>query len=59
VYVKVKWFRCSRAASWIEDLQALVDVDLKHYFDTILHELLLELVGRHVGDVRVLQCRVI
>src|SRR5207245_5580361 len=33
----------------------VVDVDLKSYFDTISHELLLELVGRRVGDVRVLR----
>jgi retron-type reverse transcriptase len=33
----------------------VVDVDLKSYFDTISHELLLELVGRRVGDVGVLR----
>ena len=33
----------------------VVDVDLKSYFDTISHELLLELVGRRVGDVRVIR----
>jgi RNA-directed DNA polymerase len=33
----------------------VVDVDLKSYFDTIDHELLLQLVGRRVGDVRVLR----
>ena len=33
----------------------VVDVDLKSYFDTISHELLLELVGRRVGDVQVLR----
>src|SRR5215469_7035970 len=33
----------------------VVDVDLKSYFDTISHELLLELVGRRVGDVKVLR----
>ena len=33
----------------------VVDVDLKSYFDTISHELLLELVGRRVGDVRVMR----
>jgi len=33
----------------------VVDVDLKSYFDTIDHELLMELVGRRVGDVRVLR----
>jgi group II intron reverse transcriptase/maturase len=33
----------------------VVDVDLKSYFDTIDHELLMQLVGRRVGDVRVLR----
>src|SRR5579863_2504244 len=33
----------------------VVDVDLKSYFDTISHELLLELVERRVGDVQVLR----
>jgi RNA-directed DNA polymerase len=33
----------------------VVDVDLKSYFDTISHELLLELVERRVGDVRVVR----
>ena len=33
----------------------VVDVDLKSYFDTISHELLLELVKRRVGDVQVLR----
>jgi group II intron reverse transcriptase/maturase len=33
----------------------VVDVDLKSYFDTISHELLLELVQRRVGDVQVLR----
>jgi len=33
----------------------VVDVDLKSYFDTISHELLLELVGRRVGDVKVMR----
>jgi RNA-directed DNA polymerase len=33
----------------------VVDVDLKSYFDTIDHELLVQLVGRRVGDVRVLR----
>ena len=33
----------------------VVDVDLKSYFDTISHELLLELVERRVGDVRVMR----
>jgi RNA-directed DNA polymerase len=31
----------------------VVDVDLKSYFDTISHELLLELVQRRVGDIQV------
>jgi RNA-directed DNA polymerase len=34
---------------------SVVDVDLKSYFDTISHELLLELVERRVGDVQVLR----
>ncbi len=33
----------------------VVDVDLKSYFDTIDHDLLLKLVGRRVGDVKVLR----
>ncbi len=33
----------------------VVDVDLKCYFDTIDHDLLMELVGRRVGDVRILR----
>jgi retron-type reverse transcriptase len=33
----------------------VVDVDLKSYFDTIDHELLMQLVGRRVGDVQVLR----
>jgi len=33
----------------------VVDVDLQSYFDTIDHDLLLELVARRVGDVRVLR----
>jgi retron-type reverse transcriptase len=33
----------------------VVDVDLKCYFDSISHELLLALVGRRVGDVRVMR----
>jgi len=32
-----------------------VDVDLKSYFDTISHELLLKLVERRVGDVQILR----
>ena len=33
----------------------VVDVDLKSYFDTISHELLLGLVERRVGDIQVLR----
>ncbi len=33
----------------------MVDVDLKSYFDTIDHELLLGLVERRVGDVQILR----
>ena len=33
----------------------VVDVDLKSYFDTISHELLLELVERRVGDIQVVR----
>jgi RNA-directed DNA polymerase len=33
----------------------VVDVDLKSYFDTIDHELLMQLVERRVGDVRVVR----
>jgi len=33
----------------------VVDVDLKSYFDAISHELLLELVGHRVGDVKVMR----
>jgi len=33
----------------------VVDVDLKSYFDTIDHELLMDLVGRRVGDIQVLR----
>jgi group II intron reverse transcriptase/maturase len=33
----------------------VVDVDLKSYFDTISHELLLKLVERRIGDVQVLR----
>ena len=33
----------------------VVDVDLKSYFDSISHELLLELVERRVGDVKVMR----
>jgi len=33
----------------------VVDVDLQSYFDTIDHDLLMDLVARRVGDVRVLR----
>ncbi len=33
----------------------VVDVDLKSYFDTIDHDLLMEFVSRRVGDVRILR----
>jgi len=33
----------------------VVDVDLKSYFDTIDHDLLMEMVERRVGDVKVLR----
>ena len=38
-----------------EGYSFVVDVDLKSYFDTISHELLLQLVERRVGDVQVLR----
>lgn len=38
-----------------EGYSFVVDVDLKSYFDTISHELLLEFVGRRVGDIQVLR----
>src|SRR5215469_6351389 len=38
-----------------EGYSFVVDVDLKSYFDTISHELLLELVERRVGDVQVMR----
>jgi RNA-directed DNA polymerase len=38
-----------------EGFSYVVDVDLKSYFDTISHELLLEFVERRVGDVSVLR----
>jgi hypothetical protein len=38
-----------------EGYSFVVDVDLKSYFDTISHELLIELVERRVGDVQVLR----
>jgi len=37
------------------DYSYVVDVDLKSYFDTIDHDLLLEMVERRVGDVRVMR----
>ena len=33
----------------------MVDVDLKSYFDTIDHELLMQLVERRVGDMQILR----
>lgn len=33
----------------------IVDVDLKSYFDTIDHEMLIRLVERRVGDIRILK----
>jgi len=38
-----------------EGYSHVVDVDLKSYFDTIDHELLMRLVARRVGDVRILR----
>jgi RNA-directed DNA polymerase len=38
-----------------EGYRFVVDVDLKSYFDTISHELLLGLVERRVGDVQVMR----
>ena len=38
-----------------EGYSFVVDVDLKSYFDTISHELLLKLVERRIGDVQVLR----
>ena len=38
-----------------EGYSFVVDVDLKSYFDTISHELLLQLVQRRVGDIQVLR----
>jgi group II intron reverse transcriptase/maturase len=38
-----------------EDYLDVVDVDLKSYFDTIDHELLLKLADRRVGDVQILR----
>lgn len=37
------------------DHSYVVDVDLKSYFDTIDHDLLMQMVERRVGDVRVLR----
>ena len=38
-----------------QDYSFVVDVDLKSYFDTIDHDLLMPMVERRVGDVRVLR----
>ena len=38
-----------------ENYSYVVDVDLKSYFDTIDHDLLMEMVEKRVGDVRVLR----
>ena len=38
-----------------EGYSFVVDVDLKSYFDTISHELLLQWVQRRVGDVQVMR----
>lgn len=38
-----------------EGYSFVVDVDLKSYFDTISHELLMRLVERRIGDVQVLR----
>jgi group II intron reverse transcriptase/maturase len=38
-----------------EGYSYVVDVDLKSYFDTIDHDLLMQMVERRVGDVRVLR----
>jgi RNA-directed DNA polymerase len=38
-----------------EGCSQVVDVDLKSYFDTIDHELLMRLVERRVGDVQILR----
>ena len=35
-----------------EGYSFVVDVDLRSYFDTISHDLLLRLVERRVGDIR-------
>jgi group II intron reverse transcriptase/maturase len=38
-----------------EGYHHVVDVDLRSYFDTIDHELLMGLVGRRIGDLRILR----
>ena len=38
-----------------QDYSFVVDVDLKSYFDTIDHDLLMQMVEQRVGDVRVLR----
>ncbi len=38
-----------------QDYREVADIDLKSYFDTIHHSILLELVGRRVSDRRVLR----
>lgn len=43
------------AQSLNEGFRHVVDVDLKSYFDTIDHELLMKLVARRVGDLKVLR----
>ena len=42
-------------ASVNEGYLQVVDVDLKSYFDTIDHELLMRLVERRVGDIQILR----
>lgn len=42
-------------SSFREGYHHVVDVDLKSYFDTIDHDLLMDLVERRIGDVRVLR----
>lgn len=37
------------------DYSYVVDVDLKSYFDTIDHDLLIQMVERRVGDIRVMR----
>ncbi|MEO5350052.1 MAG: group II intron reverse transcriptase/maturase [Magnetococcus sp. YQC-3] len=41
--------------SFREGYHHVVDVDLKSYFDTIDHDLMMELVARRVADIRVLR----